>query len=280
MNYLTPKEIVEANINGAVKKSQLPLYKMIILGIFAGMCIGIGSEASNLTVHTVSDVGIARTLAGCIFPVGLMIIIVLGFELFTGNCTMVAGVMDGKVKFGGMLKNLVVVYFSNFIGGVMIALMCYYCNQYNYSGGTLGAYTIKVAYGKATMSFSAAIISGILCNVLVCLAVLLATAAKDIAGKILSCFFVILVFVISGFEHCVANMYYLSSGYIASKNTAYLEKAAELCKTDTQTIVNALNPGNMITSNLIPVTIGNIIGGMVFVALPLYICYIYEKKSK
>lgn len=280
MNFLTPGEIIEGNMNGAVKKAELSIGKMILLGILAGMFIGFGSEASSLAAHTIADVGLARLVAGAVFPVGLMLVVFLGAELFTGNCTMIMGVMDGRVKFAGMVKNLIVVYFSNMIGGVLLAAMVSASGQWNYTNGALGAYTIKVAYGKAGLDFKTALISGILCNILVCLAVLAAAAAKDIAGKCLVIFFVILAFVVSGFEHCVANMYYLFAGYFASLNDTYLAKAVELYGLDADKIKQTLEIGNLFTSNLIPVTIGNIIGGMVFTALPLFLVYGMKKSSK
>lgn len=279
MNFFTPNEIIENNMSGAVKKAQLSIGKMILLGILAGIFIGFGSEASSLAAHTIEDVGRARLVTGAIFPVGLMLVIFMGAELFTGNCTMIMGVMDGRVKFSGMMKNLLVVYFSNLAGGVLLAGLVSYSGQWDYSAGALGAYTIKVAYGKAGMDFSAALISGILCNILVCLAVLAAAEAKDIAGKCLVIFFVIMAFVVSGFEHCVANMYYLFAGYFASLNPGYLAKAAELYGLNADSIHQTLSVGNLFTGNLIPVTIGNVIGGMVFLALPMYIVYGRGKKE-
>ena len=172
--------------------------------------------------------------------------------------------MQRKIHFADMLRTLVLVYVSNFVGAALIAFLVAHSGQYDYSSGALGAYTIKVAYGKVHLSFANALVSGILCNILVCVAVLMAAAAKDIAGKVLAIFFPILAFVVSGFEHCVANMYYIPAGIFASKNAAYAAKALELYNIDS-TQLSSLNWGSFAISNLIPVTIGNIIGGALLV---------------
>jgi formate/nitrite transporter len=171
-----------------------------------------------------------------------------------------------------MIKTLVIVYFSNMVGAVIISALVYFSGLLDYTNGALGAYTIKVAYGKATITPFKAICSGILCNILVCIAVLMATAAKDIAGKVWAIFFPICAFVIGGWEHCVANMFYIPAGIIASMNDTYVSKAEELYGITAAQISSNLNIGGFI-SNLVPVTVGNILGGMVFVSLPLYVIH-------
>src|SRR5574344_356175 len=260
-NFNSPSECVDLNIKGGIVKANLPIIKMILLGIMAGAFIAIGAEGSNLAMHNISDVGLARTLAGAVFPVGLMMLVLIGGELFTGNCLLIMGVLDKKFSATKMIINLIIVHMSNFIGAFLVAYGMFACGQFNYSSGGLGAFTIKVAIAKLAISPSSAIISGIFCNILVCAAILMATAAKDIAGKCIAMFFPIFVFVISGFEHCVANMYYIPAGIIASKNAEYVQKAQELYGITTEQIQN-LNYSNMYISNILPVTLGNIIGGM------------------
>ena len=218
-NYFAPAQIIENNLKGAVGKANLKLHKMIMMGFFAGMFIAIGAEGSNLAVHTIDNFGLAKTLAGCIFPVGLMMLSIIGAELFTGNCMMIAAVVDKRIKLVQMLKNWIVVYLSNLLGSVVTASLIYGSGQFDNSAGGLGAYTIKVAMGKTGLDFGNAFVSGIMCNILVCVAVLMASSAKDIIGKIFACFFPIMVFVISGFEHCVANMYYIPAGIMAASNS-------------------------------------------------------------
>lgn len=273
----TPLQIVAANMNAAKGKTELPLLRMILLGIFAGMFIAGGASASSLAMHAVSNVGLARFVAGSIFPVGLMMIVFVGGELFTGDCLMIMGCVHGKFPAAKMIKVLVVVYLSNLIGSVLFAELVNLSGQYNYTAGLLGAFTIKVAMGKVSMSFAAAFTSGILCNIFVCMAVLMAMAAKDIAGKVWAIFFPILAFVVSGYEHCVANMYYIPAGIFAKANDAYAAVAMESYGC-TAAQLEKLNWGSFVVKNLIPVTLGNIVGGMLFVGLPLY--FIHAQKLK
>ena len=221
----TPPQIVAANMNAAAGKTRLSLLRMILLGILAGMFIAGGASASSVAMHAISNVGLARLVAGSIFPVGLMMIVLVGGELFTGDCLMIMGCVHGKFSVKSMIKVLVVVYLSNFVGSVLFAELVNLSGQYNYTNGLLGAFTIKVAIGKVNMSFGAAFASGILCNIFVCMAVLMAAAAKDIAGKIWAIFFPILAFIVSGYEHCVANMYYIPAGIFAKANPAYASVA-------------------------------------------------------
>lgn len=273
----TPPQIVAANMNAAKGKTELPLGRMILLGIFAGMFIAGGASASSLAMHAISNVGLARLVAGTIFPVGLMMIVLVGGELFTGDCLMIMGCVHGKFSVSKMVKVLTVVYLSNLLGSLIFAGLVYASGQYNYTNGLLGAFTIKVAMGKVNLSFGAAVASGILCNIFVCMAVLMATAARDISGKIWGIFFPILTFIVSGYEHCVANMYYIPAGIFAKASSTYASLAMESYGYTTLQL-DSLNWANFVVKNLIPVTIGNILGGMVFVGLPLYL--IHRQKLK
>lgn len=273
----TPPQIVAANMNAAKSKTELSLGRMILLGIFAGMFIAGGASASSLAMHAISNVGLARLVAGTIFPVGLMMIVLVGGELFTGDCLMIMGCAHGKFSVSKMVKVLIVVYLSNLVGSLLFAGLVYASGQYNYTNGMLGAFTIKVALGKVNLSFGAAVASGILCNIFVCMAVLMATAARDISGKIWGIFFPILTFIVSGYEHCVANMYYIPAGIFAAANEAYVTSGVNNIMFAADQL-DKLTWVNFVVANLIPVTIGNILGGMVFVGLPLYL--IHQKKLK
>lgn len=270
--FNTPKQILEGNISAGVTKATTNIIKIFLLGIMAGAFIAFGASSSSLAVHSISDVGLARTLAGCIFPVGLMLIVFIGGELFTGDCLMITGILDKKYSVWAMIKVLVTVFLSNFVGSMIVVLLVNYSGQYNYTAGGLGAYTIKVAMGKVNLNPVQAVTSGILCNMLVCLAVLMASSAKDICGKIWAIFFPILAFVVGGYEHCVANMYYIPAGIVAKANPAYAAKAQELYQYSDQQLA-ALNWSNFFVKNLVPVTIGNILGGMLFIGLPLYLIH-------
>lgn len=273
--FNSPEEVVDLNIKAGVRKSNLPFIKMFLLGILAGMFIAIGGEASSLASHSVTNVGLARTITGAVFPVGLMMIVIVGGELFTGNTMIFMAVLQKETSMAKYIRNLVVVFISNLTGSLIIVFLTYFSGQWNYSGGGLGAYTIKVALGKVNLGFGTAFASGILCNILVCVAVLMAIAAKDIAGKVWGIFFPIFAFVISGFEHCVANMYYIPAGMIAKTNSVYTDKAFELYGITAENLEN-LNIFGMI-KNMIPVTLGNIVGGAILVgALLIFI----NKKCK
>ena len=270
-HFNSPAEVIEVNMKAGEGKASLPLLKMIILGVMAGAFIALGGATSNTAVHAITNVGLARTLAGAIFPVGLMMIVFVGGELFTGNCLLFMDVIGRKVTVRACVRNLLVVYFSNLIGALIIDFLIYYSGNLDYSGGLLGAYTIKVAVGKVAISPLKGITSGILCNVLVCIAILMAAASTDIVGKIWGIFFPILAFVVGGFEHCVANMFYIPAGMLAAQNPLYVEKAKEAYGLTAEqignlTVLHSLN-------NFIPVTLGNILGGMVFVGLPCFLIY-------
>ena len=265
----TPQQITENMIQAGVTKAKTPLGRMILLGIFAGMFIACGASASSVAMHAMSNVGLQRLVGGCIFPIGLMMIVLVGGELFTGDCLMVMGCVHKKYSVLDVVRVLAIVYCSNFIGSVLMAFMVYMSGQLGFTNGLLGAFTIKIAMGKVSMDFGTAFVSGILCNIFVCIAVLMAAAAKDVAGKLWACFFPIMAFVVCGYEHCVANMYYIPAGIFAAGNEKFAERAIiEYGYTADQ--LAELNWIKFFVVNQIPVTLGNIVGGMIFVGLILY----------
>ena len=185
---------------------------------------------------------------------------------------MALGVMHKEFRVLPMIKVLCLVYAGNLIGSAIIATLIFFSGQLDMTNGLLGAFTIKIALGKVSLSFPSAMVSGILCNILVCIAVLMAGVAKDIPGKILAIFFPIMAFVIGGYEHCVANMYYIPAGILATTNDMYRETAMSAYGY-TEAQLSSLNIQSFVTASLVPVTIGNIIGGMLFVSVPLYVLH-------
>lgn len=267
-----PAQVTELMLAGMTGKSKLPVVKMFLLGILAGAFIAFGAEASSLAAHNVTQVGIQRLIMGCVFPVGLIMVVLLGTELFTGNCMMVAAVADKRVKFAMLLRNWIVVYLGNLIGAALIVLLVSATGQLGYSSNGLAVLTIKIAAAKTGLSFGAALAGGILCNVLVCVAVLLAMASKSIIGKIMGIWFPIMAFVLSGFEHSVANMYYIPAGIFASMNPAYAAAAQEAG-------VNMANLNALgFLGNIVPVTLGNIVGGAA-IALVMWFCFGRNKEQ-
>lgn len=275
--FFSAKEAVEKYIDGCQVKVQMPDERLVGKAVLAGAMIAMGAAASSVAAHSIPNVGLARLAAGVVFPVGLMMVILLGAELFTGDCLMVMSVSAGKHSVRDIVRVLLGVYLGNFVGASLLAVLVSMSGQLNYSDGLLGAYTIKVAMGKVNMSFSEALVSGILCNILVCAAVMMAACAKDVTGKLLAAFFTILLFVTAGFEHCVANMYYITAGLLAKMNLTYLGLAIEKYGY-TGEQVKSLNMVNYLWGNLVPVTIGNILGGVLCIGLPLF--YLNRDKLK
>lgn len=264
----SPQQLAEIFVKAGESKAKNKLSKFIILTLMAGAFIAIGGASSSLASHAMTNPGLAKLVSGVIFPCGLMLIVFIGGELFTGDCMMIMGCMEKKYSVLKMIERLFIVLIGNFIGAVIIVAFVYISGQWDMSGGGLGAYTIKVAYSKVTMPFMNATCSGIMCNILVCAAVLMGAAAKDAAGKVLAIFFPIMAFVVGGYEHCVANMYYIPAGMIAAANPAYAAKALEMYNLGADQLAQ-INMGTFVVNNLIPVVLGNVLGGMVFVSLPL-----------
>ena len=272
--FLSIKEALQVYINGCTAKSKTPAWQLFLKGIMAGILIGLGAGCSSVAGHSITNVGLSRLAIGAVFPVGLMIIILLGAELFTGDCLACVSVFDKKAKWSFFIKLLVIVYIGNFVGALIMTGLSSVSGQWNYSDGLLGAFAIKVALAKVNVGFVQGICSGILCNVLVCGTVFMAVCAKEIAGKLLAIFFGVFVFAVSGYEHCVANMYYITAGILAKLNPSYVEVAMNTYGI-TEAQLAEINLMGYVT-NLVPVTLGNLIGGAVFVGALVY----YMSKSK
>lgn len=276
--FLSPAEITAEFVEIGCKKANLSTRKTLVLGILAGAFIAFAAEGSNAAIHTIGSVGLGKALAGALFATGLMLVLVAGAELFTGNCLVVISCAERKNPWKKLIRNWFLVYTGNFIGSLIIAVFIYYSGQFNFSDGLLGGFTIKTAAYKTGLSFGNAFFMGILCNWLVCLAVWMSFAAKDIAGKLLAIFFPIWLFITSGFEHSVANMYYIPAGIFAKHNPVWLKAAKELGVTADK--LSGLNWSNMFIKNLLPVTLGNIIGGGLFVGMAYWFCFLYKKEMK
>ncbi|MDR2168679.1 MAG: formate/nitrite transporter family protein [Planctomycetaceae bacterium] len=271
---LLPSEILQKLIDNCVSKSVRSLGSLFILGVLAGVYIAFASEGSNMAAFNLlaepSTFGLGKCLAGAIFPGGLMLVVLAGGELFTGNTMMLLPCASGRISPVMLLRNWVIVYVGNFAGSFFVAFLIVYSGQLNGGANLLGGVTIKIAAMKCSLTFVEAFFLGILCNWLVCLAVWMATGAENAAGKILAIFFPIWLFITSGFEHSVANMYYISAGLLAKSNPDWLNAIA----INTE-VLNSLTWTNFIVANLIPVTLGNIVGGGVFVAMAYG--YAYKK---
>jgi formate/nitrite transporter len=272
---LKPQEIMEYTIDTAVTKAQSGFVRLAILGFLAGAFIAFAAEGSNMAAFGLlaspETYGLGKAVAGVVFPTGLMLVLLAGGELFTGNTLMIGAAFRKKISVGSMLRNWVIVYLFNFVGSIFMAWLINASGQLHGGADLLGAVTIKIAAGKTGLEFSQAFILGILCNWLVCLAVWISYGADTLAGKILGIFFPISLFITSGFEHSVANMYYIPAGIFAKANPAFLGVALE--HGVTQGAIDALNWQNFFIGNLIPVTLGNIVGGSFLVMTAYLLAY-------
>lgn len=267
----SPVQVTELMLSGMTAKTDFSVAKMFLLGILAGAFIAFGAEASSLAAHNITATGLQRLIMGCVFPVGLIMVVLLGAELFTGNCMMTAALADRRIGVAGLLRNWIVVYLGNLIGALIVVALVNLTGQLGYSENGLAVLTMKIAATKSSLSFGAAFAGGILCNILVCIAVLLALASRSVIGKIAGIWFPIMVFVLSGFEHSVANMYYIPAGILAATNPAYAA-SAQAAGID----LSCLDIMGFL-SNLAPVTLGNIVGGA---AIALVMWAVYARKER
>jgi formate transporter len=186
---------------------------MFVLAILAGVFIALGAEFYTLVTH---DSGLAfglnSLIGGLVFCLGLILVVIAGAELFTGNTLIVMGFIEGRVRARQLLKGWSIVYVGNFVGSLAMVLLIYYTAQWGFHGAMVGGKALLIANAKVNMSFLEAFMRGILCNVLVCLAIWLAFSGRSTTDKILAVVFPITAFVASGFEHCVANMYFVPIG--------------------------------------------------------------------
>lgn len=269
---LTPSEITSATISIAVRKVKNKKINQLILAIVAGAFIAFAAEGSNMAAFNLlsnpNTYGLGRSLAGLIFGTGLMLVVIAGGELFTGNSLILAGVFARRVKIEKMLANWVIVYIGNFIGSILIAYFMVNSGLFNQGANELGAMTLKIASSKVSLDFLPAFYLGIMCNWLVCLAVWMSFGAKNIIGKVFAIFFPIWLFITSGFEHSIANMYYIPAGILAKDNAAWVTASG----LSTEQLAN-LNWGTLFSANLLPVTLGNLVGGGIFVALLYWFVY-------
>lgn len=258
------------------QKTRESILRLTVLGFFAGVYIGFGAQLATMVTHDLAGVigvGVAKLISGAVFSVGLMLVVIAGAELFTGNNLILLSVLDRQVRIQKLLRNWGIVYFANLVGSLLLVLLMYESGLWKTNGALVGAKALLIANAKVNLTFLEAFTRGILCNWLVCLALWIAVSARAVVGKVLAILFPIMAFVASGFEHSVANMFFIPMGLVL-KGQATVVSTAGL----TGALSN-LTIGKMIIRNLVPVTIGNIIGGAFFVATLYWIVYIRKGKS-
>lgn len=246
------------------RKAQLPVPHMLVLAIFAGMFIALAGAAASTASAAITNPSVARIISALVFPAGLVMVVLTGSELFTGNSLMVLALLDRKVTPGGLMRNYLFVYLGNLIGSLFVALLFVYGHIPDLYDGGLAQVLVDTAAAKTNLSLSDAFFRAILCNVLVCVAVWLTMSATHVSGKIAAIYPPILVFVLCGFEHCVANMFYIPAGLMVQ---------AEYGLT-----AQGLTVGRFLLNNLLPVTLGNLVGGMVVVGISYWFVYLRRQQ--
>lgn len=274
---LIPAEMAELAERSGAKKVNLPATTMFLLAVLAGAFVALGAIFSTtVTANSVETVpyGVSRLLAGITFSLGLVLVIVAGAELFTGNNLKVMALASGKITSSQLLASWSIVYAGNFVGSVATAGFLMVSGQYMHDNGAVGLNALSIAANKCELDFPQAFSLGVLCNALVCLAVWLSYSARSTTDKIMAVLFPITAFVAAGFEHSVANMYFVTVGLFI-KNSA----PATFWTTADQSSAGyeSLTWSNFLLGNLLPVTLGNIFGGAVMVGLVYW--YIYLRKT-
>lgn len=272
-----------------VRKAGLSVSKMFVLAVLAGAFIGMGAifattvGAGSFSIKDAAGAaafssglpfGVTRLLMGLVFTVGLILVVIGGSELFTGNNLISMAYASHKVTLGSLLRNWVVVYIGNFVGSILTAYIVFLGKQYTFGAGAIGATALAIGEAKTSFSFVQALALGIMCNALVCMAVWMCYSARNVTGKILAIIPPISCFVAAGFEHSVANMYFIPVALFVKGggDPAFFQTIGKTAESYPH-----LTWGNFFAGNLLPVTIGNIIGGAVMVGLVYW--FIYLRKS-
>jgi formate transporter len=273
---LLPAEIAKKAEDVGARKCHMPFWSLLALAVLAGAFIALGAVFSTTVSAGAAGVlpfGIVRLLAGLVFCLGLILVVVGGAELFTGNALIGMAWASGLVSTPQLLRNWLIVYLGNLLGAVVTAVLLYLSQQYTFGNGVVGLTALEIARIKTNLGFVQAVTLGILCNGLVCLAVWLCLGARTTTDKILAILFPISAFVAAGFEHSVANMYYLPLGLLIKSDTTFLTAIGKSLRD-----YPSLTWSNFLLVNLLPVTIGNILGGVVLVGLTYWFVYLRPER--
>ncbi len=258
----SPLEIARNFVEIGIHKVKLSAFKMFILGIFAGMFIGFAGIASTTAAATITNPSVAKLVGAMVFPSGMAMVLVAGSELFTGNNLIIIALLERKIKLLELLKNWLFVFLGNFIGAAFVAALVVYSHTPDLFDGALARKVVAAACSRVNQTFGEAFIRGILCNILVCIAVWAAFAAKKVSGKLLMSFWPVMLFVLCGFEHSIADMYFGVAGLLVAGE---YDIAAQ-----------GLSWGSFLLGNLLPVTLGNILGGAGIVGAGYWLIYLHH----
>jgi formate transporter FocA len=275
---LMPAAMAHKAEDAGVKKASLDVARMFALAVLAGAFIALGAVFSTTVTTGGSELpfGVTKLLGGLVFSLGLILVVIAGAELFTGNNLIVMAWAGRKVPTRLLLRNWIVVYAGNFVGSLATAYLMFLSKQYTFAGGALGLNALSVANAKTGLEFVPALVLGIFCNALVCLAVWLVMSARTTTDKILAIVPPITAFVAAGFEHSIANMYFIPIGLFikAGAAPAFWDQIGK-----TASDFSNLTWGNFLLANLLPVTIGNIIGGALMVGLVYWFIYLRPERK-
>lgn len=282
IDALLPPEMAARAEAIGVKKAALPFWSMFALAVLAGAFIALGAIfATTVTAGSTLPYGVNRLLTGLVFSLGLILVIVGGAELFTGNTLIAMAFTSGKVTLGGLLRNWGIVYLGNLVGSVSTAILMFLTGQYTFGGGAVGVAALNIANAKVNLEPVQAVALGIMCNALVCLAVWLCFSARSTADKIFAIVPPITAFVACGFEHSVANMYFIPIGMLIKTFApqSFWELPALASAGLSPASFPQLSLSGFLIGNLLPVTVGNIIGGSVLVGLVYWFVYLRKQKA-
>ena len=258
--------------NVAIGKTKLPVGRAFVLSVLAGMMIGMGACFMLLVKGDATlQFAPSQILGGLCFSLGLLCVIVAGAELFTGNCLMVCAASSGKISWGAVLKNWVIVYVGNLVGSLLLVCIMVGANFAGMNGGAVGDAMVNVAYSKVSLAPDVIFFRGIMCNWLVCLAVWMGFAGRTVIDKVFTTIFPVMAFVACGFEHCVANMFFLPMGIAQLAVNSYAGTG------DLAAITQTLTVGG-VCYNIGLATLGNIVGGAILVGMLYWLAY-HRKES-
>ncbi len=274
LDALLPAEMAKKAENVGVTKANLGPFRMFALAVLAGAFIAMGAVFMTIVTTGATGIlsyGVTRLLAGLAFCLGLILVVVAGAELFTGNNLIIMAWAGGKISTGKLWRNWIIVYLGNFAGSILTAYGMFLSGQYLFNKGAVGLNALNIAAAKTSLDFIPALVLGVFCNALVCLAVWLCMSARTTVDKIVAIIFPISAFVAAGFEHSVANMYFIPVGLFI-KNGAPAEFWTAIGQTSAD--FASITWSNFLIANLLPVTLGNIIGGALMVGLVYWFIYL------
>ena len=275
IDALLPQEMATRSEYLGERKAEMSFQTMFSLAILAGIFIGLGAMFATTAAAGTAGVlpyGVVRVFTGIVFCLGLVLVIIGGAELFTGNNLIVMAWASGKVSTASLLRNWMIVFFGNFVGSILTVILVFASQQYLFANGAIGQTALGIANSKVQLGFIQAIALGVLCNMLVCLAIWLTLSARSTIDKIAAIIFPISAFVAAGFEHSIANMYFIPMGLLIKNFDPAFAAAAQID-------LNSLTWVTFLVDNLLPVTIGNIIGGSVGVAAVYWSIFLRRKSS-